>query len=431
MKHSRGFSKGLLALLTLFVFNSLGSSQAQELKKSGRYFVAEIDRSFKVGKTGNLHIFDIRGDVEVSAWEKREVHVMEVKKIDAFTRKEAETVLQKSKSNYRQEGDNIEIGGEYFSRHGVHSDFKVQVPAGFNIDIQTRGGNVSATGLNGSVEMRTSGGDIELKDMGGVINAKTSGGDISLKNCSNVISVKTSGGDLRLLDIGGELRAKTSGGNISLDRANAGVELYTSGGSIELSHVKGTARAHTSGGDIQVMSVNGDVEVSTSGGDIEFRDVGGRLDASTSGGDIDGENASGSVTVATSGGSLRLKDIRGGVQGKTSGGDIDVEVTLKDFSKRHAIDLATAGGEITLYLPEKIPARIQAEIRLTDRWEDYNIYSDFPLKSSEQGEEEGGKKSRWHRARRYVTAEGEINGGGDLIELSTTNGDIRIKKSKP
>ena len=186
MKHSHGFSKVLLALLTLIVFWNLGSAQAQELKRSGRYFVAEIDRSFKVGKTGKLHIFDIRGVVEVSAWEKREVHVREVKKIDAFTRKEAETVLQKSKSNYRQEGDNIEIGGEYFSLHGVHSDFKVEVPEGFNIDIQTRGGNVSATGLNGSVEMLTSGGDIELKDIGGVINAKTSGGDISLKNCSNV-----------------------------------------------------------------------------------------------------------------------------------------------------------------------------------------------------------------------------------------------------
>jgi hypothetical protein len=46
---------------------------------------------------------------------------------------------------------------------------------------------------------------------------------------------------------------------------------------------------------------------------------------------------------------------------------------------------------------------------------DYQIYSDFPLKIDGAGS-------------RLITATGKINGGGDLIKLNTTNGDIRIRK---
>ena len=52
-------------------------------------------------------------------------------------------------------------------------------------------------------------------------------------------------------------------------------------------------------------------------------------------------------------------------------------------------------------------------------WEDYEIISDFPLKTTT--EKEG---SRY----RIIRAEGDINGGGDLIKLSSGGGNIYIKK---
>jgi len=415
-------------LLAVIFATGLNSAlvQAQEIVKSGRYFVAEIEKSFKVGSSGSLRLEEVRGDIEIKSWAKKEIFVREVKKMDVFSKDEAKNILKKSESSYRQLGNDVEIGGEYYHRDWIQSDFTISLPKGYSVDVHTRGGDVSVENIDGPAILKTSGGEIVLVNIGGDIEAKTSGGDIEMKNCSGRAEVKTSGGNLDLADIKGRVTAKTSGGDIRLKRADNDVRVKTSGGSIGIADVKGEVYAKTSGGDIDLENANGDVEVETSGGDINFGNVGGSFMASTSGGDIRGTDIEGLTRVSTSGGSIRLNDVRGAVEARTAGGDIEVEVTLKDFSKPHSADLRTAGGEITIYLPEKVPATIRAEIELADRWEDYNIYSDFPLTS----QQELGPDRRRKRRSRFIVAEGEINGGGDLIELRTADGDIHIRKTR-
>ncbi|MFQ5865059.1 MAG: DUF4097 domain-containing protein [bacterium] len=410
--------------LTLFIFLST-NSLAQELRREGRYYAAEITKNFTVKKGGTLHIFDVRGDIDVNTWEKNQVQIHELVKMDVFTEEEAATALKRFKSSYRQTGDVIEIGGEGYYRDRIKSNLKVTVPHVFNVELQTRGGDLTVSRLAGEVSLRTSGGDIALNEIDGIVDAKTSGGDIEVISARKKVTIKTSGGDLELEDIGGPLTATTSGGDITLRRSDAKVDIRTSGGDIELSDVGGEVKAHTSGGDVDIMNTKGSVDVHTSGGDIELRNIGGSLEASTSGGDIEGRSIQGGARISTAGGSIDLRDVKGGVRGKTAGGDISVEITLMDFKKDHRVDLRTAGGEITLYIPEKLPATILAEIEISDRWEDYNIYSDFPLTSSEDSKREK-RRGRW--GRRIIRSEGKINGGGDLIELYTTNGDIHIKK---
>jgi DUF4097 and DUF4098 domain-containing protein YvlB len=409
----------VIATTLLFCFSY---AETQELRKEGRYFVTDITKSFTVSGAGALRIYDIRGDVSITGWDKQEVLIKERKQMDVFTREEAETVLQKSASSYRQSGNDIEIGGENFSRDWIKSKFEVQLPFAFSADIQTRGGDISVEQINGEVELKTSGGDIELSELGGTVSAVTSGGDITVNSSTGDVTLKTSGGDLQLQKIGGVLIAKTSGGDISLEKAGNRVELHTSGGDIAILDVNSHVKAHTSGGDIEIESTAGDVEVHTSGGDIVLANIGGKLEASTSGGDVQGDGIMGQARVATSGGSIELHDVQGGVEAKTAGGDIVVKITLQDFNKPHSVDLRTAGGEIELYIPEKLPATIRAEIENSSRWETYRIYSDFPIRITDDASE--GKRNR----RRFITGEGEINGGGDLIELYTTNGDISIKK---
>jgi hypothetical protein len=74
----------------------------------------------------------------------------------------------------------------------------------------------------------------------------------------------------------------------------------------------------------------------------------------------------------------------------------------------------SAGGDITIRLPEKLKADIDAESRLERPRRKYRITSDFPL-DIDSGS-------------RRITAQGKLNGGGDLIRLRTTNGDIEILK---
>ncbi|MFQ5603639.1 MAG: DUF4097 domain-containing protein [bacterium] len=430
MKIRKVYARNLVALVFLF-FWILGSSSptiSQEIVKKGRYFVAEITKNFTVKPGGTLRIYDVRGDVRIETWAQNKVTANEIKKMDVFTREEAETVLKKSAASYEQRGNVVEIGGEYHSRDWITSTFEVKVPKTFNVDIETRGGDLSVTDLIGDVDLKTSGGDIDLDDIDGEIDARTSGGDITVMNSKQRVNLKTSGGDLRLKNIGGPLLAKTSGGDIILTQSEDKVDLNTSGGDIEITDAGGTVKAHTSGGDIDVNTSRGAVEVHTSGGDLVLRNIGGSLEASTSGGDIEGRSIKGNADVSTSGGSIKMKDVQGGVRAKTAGGDLDVEITLTDFAKEHGVYMRTAGGEISLTIPEKLPATIRAVIEITDRWEDYNIYSDFPLKISEEAGRERSERSRRRRSRRFIVSEGDINGGGDMIELFTTNGNIQINK---
>ncbi len=408
-----------------FALAGLVPAAAQELRKEGRDYVTEINKTFTVKSGGTLRISDVRGDVFVRTWDKHEVAVRERKKMDVYTEEEARTILEKSRASYRQTSTGIEIGGESYSRDWIQSEFEVTVPKTFNVDIATRGGDLEVSGLVGSAVLNTSGGNIDLTGINGPVNARTSGGDVRVSRISQRAEVRTSGGDMVLEEIGGALTAKTSGGDILLRGATDRVELLTSGGDIEIRQAGGEVQARTSGGDIEIVDTRGPVNVHTSGGDIEFRNVGGSLEATTSGGDIEGRGVDGRAKVATSGGSIEVHGVNGGVQARTSGGDVTVEITLSDFSRDHAVDLRSSGGELKLILPERLPATIRAEIEITDRWDDYHIYSDFPLTSKEEGEA-GERRRRRHR--KFIRSEGDINGGGDLIELFTVNGNIYIKK---
>ena len=85
--------------------------------------------------------------------------------------------------------------------------------------------------------------------------------------------------------------------------------------------------------------------------------------------------------------------------------------------------MKTLAGNIILYLPEKLPATIQAIIHQNKRWANYEITSDFPLNFTDAKNHAENKKGK-----SFTIREGEINNGGELIKLETWGGDLRIKK---
>jgi DUF4097 and DUF4098 domain-containing protein YvlB len=413
-------------LMLTFVLVILASTAgfAQELRKEGRYYVTEIKRNFTVQPAGTLEMSDVQGDIDIAVWPKNEVQIIERLRMDVYTEEEAKRAVEETKASYRQSGDRVIVGGPQRSRNWIQSDFQISLPAAFNIDISTSGGDISARQIKGTSRLRTSGGDVTLIETGGNIRASTSGGDVTVRDAEGNIDVKTSGGDLELERIKGMFTGATSGGNITLRGASKDVRLRTSGGDVEIFDTDGSVNASTSGGNVRVENVRGRVDVSTSGGDVDLRNIKQEVEASTSGGDVGAVGLLAPARLRTSGGDVQVRDVQASIDASTSGGDVDVEFTLKDFAKPHAITLKSSGGSITLAIPEKLPANIFAEIRLGDgRWfsrERYDISSDFPLKIQREEED--------RRDGRYIRGEGQINGGGDPITLTTSAGNITIRK---
>jgi hypothetical protein len=200
-------------------------------------------------------------------------------------------------------------------RKGLSVSFKIYAPKNLNTNLNTSGGSINLTNLDGNLSFNTSGGSLTLARLYGNIKGRTSGGSINISNSSENIDLATSGGSIQAKNITGK------------------VNLRTSGGSLDLENMKGTINATTSGGSIEAEHITGQFTTSTSGGSISLDDVGGNIKASTSGGGIN-------ATISTIDSFLTLSASAGNVNVNmplTKGMDLDVRAnrvttkTLRDF----------------------------------------------------------------------------------------------------
>ena len=430
----------ILGMAGFFLLAGLVSSvfPQKKLVRKGRYFVGQIDKSGRVDKSGQLEIRDFKGDVRVTGWDRQAFEIHEKIKMDIFSREEAKKGLTLSENSISVSRRAIQIDGHDF-RSWMTAVLEIKVPRNFSTRIGVKGGDVAVHLLQGDQTISTSGGDVALEDLKGRVIARTSGGDIEVNRFKGNLSVSTSGGDLRLVTISGEVNGSTSGGDIFVKECGDRVHVATSGGEIDVFGVNGDLNASTSGGDIRVREVLGRVDVhtsggdlivqhaakdvyaATSGGDIRISDVQQKVRAKTSGGDISINGAGGAIVALTSGGEIDIRKAAASVTAKTSGGNVFVEMTPDDSSRSHSAKIFSSGGDLKLVIPAKMPAHIFAEIKIRQQvfGHHFTIHSDFPLKIRTL------KKSGW---RKEIQAVGEINGGGDQLELHTVNGNIDIRK---
>lgn len=375
-------TKQLIVLSTLFflALPALGQTDEQTSTQS---------KSFKVSKGGMLEVSVQAGDIRLSPWEKDEVYVKarEIEEDDA------------DNLEMTQVGNSVRV--EFHSRWGSAPRFDISLPAQFNADLQTSGGDIIINGaMTGTLKGTTSGGDVRIADVVGSADMNTSGGDIITGNVQGDLFLNTSGGDIHIGFVTGKTDVNTSGGDIHVEKAGKMLRAKTSGGDVAIGDVGGEATVSTSGGDVAVGRVSGGVSLGTAGGNILLRSATGRVTAKTAGGDIE------------------LDSIAGPVDAKTAAGNIYALLFPTDKGRSR---LSTSAGDIELSLPENAKATINARVRVHGWWrdesEESNIYSDFKADTFEKDERE-----------REIRATYTLNGGGEPITLETSLGSIEIRK---
>jgi len=176
-----------------------------------------------------------------------------------------------------------------------------------------------------------------------------------------------------------------------------------------------------------VEDIEGNVRLETSNGTILMRKLRGRVDAKTSNGTIEGDDLVGEAVLRTSNGAIRIDRVQGGIEATTSNGSIHAAVSkpkpgqpLRFESSNGSIDLAIAelannevrastnNSSITLRAPASIKALLRASTSNSSITSELDVVTRGTL----------GKNH----------LEGEINGGGPLIQLSTSNGSIKLLK---
>lgn len=384
--------------ILLIAFAVLTSAFAQE----------DVTKSFPAEKNDKLFIKIGSGDVTINFWNKTEVKL-------TLTNVEKENLeyLSMGKSDGK-------IVLTYEPYHAYESsDVVAFIPADLNLEVGSAGGSIIVKGnLNGKCTVSTSGGDVALQDVSGDVSVETSGGDITVGNMKGKVKLATAGGDIVAGDIAKQSKINTAGGDIETGFLSGEANLSTAGGDIVFKGSSASVKVSTAGGDIRVDDVLSDAKLTTAGGSISIKNGKGKLVARTSGGNIRVDKLVGEIEASTSGGNIVLKDVTGSVDAKTSGGNVTLVLNPSEGTNS---TVSNAEGNITLNLPADSKATIDVRIGLNLAIDESEI-SRY-LKSDFKAEE-----VTLHKAKRIITAKYNINGGGSLIELKTSDGEVSIRK---
>jgi Toastrack DUF4097 len=227
-------------------------------------------------------------------------------------------------------------------------------------------GRLTVESFNGSIEV--TGWDEPNVDISGTKYARTQQAaddiQVSIDHSANAVSIRSIRSGEGRWNQGVKFVIKVPRGAI-LDR------LVSSNGSIRTIDGAGPARLRTSNGSIRVTGLKGTLEAQTSNGSVTADLVGG----------------DGPVRVETSNGSVELR-----LPGR-----------VEDDVRVH-----TSNGSITVRAPETLNARLAA------RTSNGRVTSDHEVRTS-------GEISK-------TRLEGIVGAGGPLLDLSTSNGGIRITR---
>lgn len=174
----------------------------------------------------------------------------------------------------------------------------------------------------------------------------------------------------------------------------------TGSGSQTISGLKSPLKATTGSGEIRVNSINGSVRLSTGSGGIEIADISGSVSAQTGSGEIKARNI-GTADMTTGSGEIEITGLRGGVHARTGSGSVHVQGEATSGWQLH-----TASGDVRAQVGPNAKFDIDAG----------TSSGDIRVAQSMTTE----RRDRHH-------LRGKVNGGGNLIEIQTSSGDIEVQ----
>jgi len=345
-------------------------------------------KSFTVSKGDMLEVSTWMGNITIDTWDKNVVNVV-VKNIIAS---------EISLLTMVQNGSKVEV--IFKGEDSDNIEFEISIPSKLDLELSTGGGNITLK-----------------NDLDGKIDASTAGGNISVKNINGNADISTAGGNIKVGDINSNADISTAGGNIKVGDINSNADISTAGGNIKIGYIKGGADVSSAGGNISVDNIDGNADISTGGGNVKVGNVSGSAELNTGGGNISLEAATGKVEVNTGAGNISLANIKGSIEANTGAGNINAKL----FPDGESVsELNTGVGNITLYVPESAKVTIVATAQVLmwdDKSELQNIKSEFATTTINR-----------YGHRKQIEATFKLNGGGSLIELNVSMGEIKIKK---
>jgi DUF4097 and DUF4098 domain-containing protein YvlB len=264
-----------IAILHLLLFASNAAAQQEE----------RFHQTLEVGPGAALSISNIAGDIQVDGSDGSSIVIDAVKSVED---EDDADLLDTVEVEVSQLGNRVRVSTEHTGRGGrrhghghgaVIVSYKVTVPRGTEVEIQSVSGGVHLAGVNGAANAQSVSGDVQVGDVSELVQAKSVSGSVLVQQArssrraeiesvsgdvevrgieASDLTVSSVSGDVRLLDV--------SSGRASLESVSGDLE-YT--GSIAAS---GRYDFQSHSGDVVITigdQVGFELEASTFSGEIE------------------------------------------------------------------------------------------------------------------------------------------------------------------
>ena len=339
-----------------------------------------VEETFEVDGPATLDLESDFGDVVVLPSDGDQVEILA--QLDLWGADE-EDARQQIDLQMSQEGDTIIVRTQRPSYVSVFTfnqasrvDFEIRVPDDTTIEVALSSGDVEVRNVNGTMTLETDFGSIEVDDTQGLVHAQSSSGDITLTDLSDAgdTEVSTDFGTITIRNIEAEsLTAQTDSGTVSVlsGEIDGSLDLESSFGDVSSDSVTAASyRLHSSSGDLTLHRCSGTIDLNTDFGSIEVSECTEAILALT-----------------------------------TSSGDVTFSGSLSDEGP-HRVE--SDFGDVQLTLPKDAAFDLDAD---TDFG---SIETNFAVTTTQFDED---------------NIVGEVNGGGPLLRVVVSSGDITIESS--
>src|SRR5579871_1686147 len=356
---------------------AVAQSPSPHFYRSGNQWIQEVSGTFSAGKM--VKVKSSNGAIRIQGAQQSNITYTIREHVWAASEERARRELNRMKFTTFSSGDTVILQADCEGSAQGSIDFDIKVPAQTSlVRLETDGGTVSANDLSGKVEAKTGAGAIQLDRIAGMIVVSSGGGNIEIGKVGSDVQASTGGGSIRLASAAGHVTAKSGGGNLNIGWAKV-------------------MTLQTGGGSIQVTKCDGKIKAETGGGNIELNDTG-------------------AAEIETAGGSIHIGPVKGGVRAETGAGAIMAKLGSGGAPFTDS-KLETQMGDIIVFVPEGLGVNVRAAVESA---RSYGIRSEFgELKITHPTATMGPRE---------FYAEGSLNGGGPLLHVHTTAGNIEIKR---
>lgn len=182
------------------------------------------------------------------------------------------------------------------------------------------------------------------------------------------------------------------------------LDLRTSG-SASVGDLDGSVTVITAGGSLRLGHVSGPVTARAEGGSLRLGDVGGDLDAQSYGGSLAVGRVNGKVKAIAEGGSIAIADASDAIDARAAGGSVAASISKQPGAETR---ITAEAGNIELRLPGSAAVNVDAACTAGRAHSDFNLLG-------RQNDDPG-------------RLQGAINGGGPLVRLRASAGNITLRK---